>query len=86
MDGGEVREGEATTLNIKQIQALPVVAAVVKRETQLDIVLSRVLRYTREGWPEVKQVTEELKLYFNRREELSIEDNCLLWGINCQKN
>ena len=43
------------------------VAAVVKRETQLDIVLSRVLRYTREGWPEVKEVTEELKPYFNRR-------------------
>ena len=65
--------------NIKHKANTTVVAAVVKRETQLDIVLSRVLRYTREGWPKVKKVTKELKPYFNRH------DNCLLWGINCQK-
>ena len=44
-----------------------------------DPVLSKVLQYTRQLWP--AEVTEELKPYFNRREELTLEGNCLLWGI-----
>ena len=30
------------------------------------------------GWP--MQVSDTLKPYWNRRLELSLEDNCIMWG------
>ena len=44
-----------------------------------DSILSKVLRYTRRGWP--TPVPEALKSYYSRKTEITIEDNCLLWGI-----
>ena len=48
--------------------------------TRVDPVLSRVLELVRSGWP---QHIEDLRLqpFFNRRYELSIEQDCLLWGL-----
>ncbi len=37
-----------------------------------------MLRYTQSGWPD--HVPEELKPYGNRRTELAVEGDCLLWG------
>ena len=33
----------------------------------------------REGWP--TQIPDELKAYHNRQHEITIEHECLLWGI-----
>ena len=41
--------------------------------------LSRVLRYTLEGWPPTVPV--ELQPYARRQNELTTEAGCLLWGI-----
>lgn len=48
--------------------------------TRNDPVLSRVLEFVKSGWP---QHVEDLRLkpFFHRRYELSIEQDCLLWGI-----
>ena len=35
--------------------------------------------YIRVGWP--KEVAEQLKPFFNRKEELTVEGDCVLWGI-----
>ena len=42
--------------------------------------LSRVLEFVRSAWP---QRIEDLRLepFFHRRYELSIEQDCLVWGI-----
>ena len=34
--------------------------------------------FTKNGWP--LQVSEVLKPYWNRRLELSLEDDCIMWG------
>ena len=34
--------------------------------------------YVKAGWP--NHVSNELKLYFMKRNELSMEQGCLLWG------
>ena len=47
--------------------------------TRTDPVLSKVLRYTRDGWP--SEVEGVFRSFWRRREELSIEKGCLLWGI-----
>ena len=48
-------------------------------KTKRDPVLSQVLRYTLEGWPEAVN-SEELTPYYTKRTELSVEDGCILWG------
>jgi len=48
--------------------------------TRVDPVLSRVLEFVRSGWP--KHIEDLcLKPFFHRRYELSIEQDCLLWGL-----
>ena len=70
---------EPSHFNVCQIEALPVTAQSVTQATRKDPGLSKVLRYTKEGWPAT--VPEELKTYASRRNELTIEAGCLLWGI-----
>ena len=41
--------------------------------------LSKVLRFTKSGWP--LNVSETLKLYWGKRHELTVEGNCVMWGI-----
>ncbi len=61
--------------NIQQIETLPVTSAQLKTATNRDPVLSRVLRYTKQGW--LSEFPDTLKPYWHRRSELSIEDNCI---------
>lgn len=69
---------EATEVNERAISSLPVNATQVAQSTRTDIVLSRVLQYVRTGWP--TEVDGELKAYFSRKLELTVEQDCLLWG------
>jgi len=48
--------------------------------TQQDPVLSKVMYYALHGWP--KQIPTELKPFQNCFTELSVGENCILWG-NC---
>ena len=70
---------EATIFNMKQVEALPVTTATLRSATKYDRILCKVLHYTRTGWPSVLPM-ECLRPYWNRRNELSVEDDCLLWG------
>ena len=45
-----------------------------------DPILSRVFRYTKIGWPD--QVENDLKPYWNHRDELCIEGGCLMLGVH----
>ena len=63
-----------------RLEGLPVMSKDIERTTAHDVVLSQVLRMTRDGWP--NHVDDlRLKPYFDRRCELTIEQNCLLWGL-----
>eukprot|EP00731_Ephydatia_muelleri_P035695 Em0149g1a len=46
-----------------------------------DALLRQVLKFTKDGWNKAGRVDDQLRPYFNRREELSTEGNCLMWGI-----
>ena len=70
---------EPSIFNVSQIQSLPVTSTQVCEATRTDIILSKVLRYVKSGWPQ--QVSRVLQPYFARRFELSVEGGCLLWGI-----
>ena len=70
----------SAVFNIHQIAALPVTAKQIALATQHDPVLSRVLHFTRVGWPQ-HHSQDELQPYWTKRLELTVEEGCLLWGI-----
>ena len=65
-------------LLLEQLQASPVLAHQIKQWTDRDPVLSKVRKLVLQGWP--NQVEEELRPYFCRKQELSIQDGCIMWG------
>ena len=70
---------EPSVFNVLQIETLPVTAQSVQQATRKDIILSKVHYYTQKGWP--AEIQDSLKPYYTRRNELSVEADCLLWGI-----
>ncbi|UYV70634.1 K02A2.6-like, partial [Cordylochernes scorpioides] len=67
------------TFILSYVEDLPVTAAEIGVETKKDEVLSVVKRYTQQGWPE--RVGEYLRPYFQRKLELTMDGECLLWGM-----
>ena len=66
-------------LLLQQLSTSIVMATQIKTWTDRDLVLSRVRRFVQSGW--IKESPEpDLQLYFNRRNELSVVDGCVLWG------
>jgi len=70
------RANGATIFNIHQLESLPVTAKQLRRQTSQDPILSKVLRYTQGGWPDVI----ELKPFHQRQHELAVKAGYLLWG------
>ena len=63
---------------IAQVQALPVTVERLEKATRQDPLLSKIHMYVREGWP--SPLPEEYQPYLNRKQELSTEGDCLMWG------
>ena len=62
-----------------QIDTLPITSDEIKAETLNDHVLKRVLEFLQNGkWPD--KITDDIKPYYNKRNELSIE-GIILWGL-----
>ena len=70
---------EVSVVNIAQISVLPVSVVQVCQATRVDPALSKVIHCLRHGWP--ANLPDLLKPYFNRRDELSMEEGCVLWGM-----
>jgi len=73
------RDDTASLFNIQQIGTLPVDPKQLRLETSNDPLLSKVLLYTKEGWPE--DVDTQLRPFFRRKLEITVESGCLMWGI-----
>ena len=58
----------------------PVTASKIAVEARKDKVLSRVIHFVNSGWPESGATEPELKPFWTRRNELTVENGCLLWG------
>jgi hypothetical protein len=63
----------------KHVSELPVSAEEIATATRKDSTVSRALEFTQHGWPE-NVSDKDLQPYFQRKLELTVEDNCLLWG------
>lgn len=70
---------EELVLLVDHISQLPITAEQTRTWTHRDTLLSQVEQFTYHGWPE-SCPNEKLKLFWQKRHELSIHDGCLLWG------
>ena len=75
---GSGHSTEPRDFNVCQILSVPLAYTDVQHASRRDPVISRVLRYTQKGWPAKFSIA--LKPFSHHRNELSIEDDCLLWG------
>ena len=76
----EAIDNEVFHVEEKRLDSLPITSKEIKNATRVDPVLSRVLRFLKCGWPTVVR-DERLKPYFNRNYELTVEQDCILWGL-----
>ena len=65
-------------LLMEHLESSPVTAMQINNWTLKDPVLSQVLHYIKQGWP--NQVNSEMQPYWSKRIELSVTDDCILWG------
>ena len=64
--------------NPAQIQTLPVTSTSMQRATRTDPILSKVIQDTQKSWP--VHVSDTLKPFSTRRNELTVEGNFQLSG------
>ncbi|XP_031347958.1 uncharacterized protein K02A2.6-like isoform X1 [Photinus pyralis] len=69
---------EESYLNLVVTAGVPIDSQKISIETRRDPELGRIYNYLMQGWPE--KVLETEKPYFIRKNELTIEQNCIMWG------
>ena len=69
-----------TIMTMQYMDMFPVTASDIPREKDRYLVLSQVFLRTRDGFQRHED-NEQLKPYIQRKDELSIRDGCLMWGI-----
>lgn len=76
---------DSSVLKLHQelLDLLPVQAEEVARTTAHDVALCQVLRYIQDGWPELlgPELRDILKPYFDRKDELTTQNGCIMWGL-----
>ena len=58
----------------------PVTADRIRVSTRRDPILAQVVQFLQRGWPHV-QDNPKIKPYFAKKDELSLYDGCILWGM-----
>ena len=61
------------------VDCLPITAKQIAKDTSKDSVLVKVFEFSSSGWPNYCD-QPELQPYWKLRDDISIEDGCLLWG------
>ena len=71
---------EIDQVNRIQMERPPITVSQIREAKRGDPVLSRAMHSILDGWPAENGIPEELKIYFNKQDELTVEDGCILRG------
>ena len=75
-------ELEINMIQTNQLTQLPLLATDVAKAIKEDKILSQVYQFIQEGWPEDKvEVDKVLQPYFSRQLQLTIQNGCILNGL-----
>ena len=80
VDKPELIDFEICQIQHERLESLPVDWKMIRDRSRVDPVISQAIRYTRIGWPETCP-SDDMRPFWERRTELTIQDDCLLWGI-----
>ena len=69
---------DAEVYNVTQLETLPITYQQLKTATNHDPILGQVVQCIRNGW--LVAASDELKPYVARKLELTLQDDCVLWG------
>ena len=72
-------EAEESVLLLREVEDFPLTANQISNWTHRDPVLAHVKEYLLRGWPQSID-DPELIPYTSRKNELSVQDGCVLWG------
>ena len=64
---------------LQTLDLSPITSDQIKLWTSHDPILSKVVTYISQGWPNI-DYQKPLSLYYNKQYELSVENGCVLWG------
>lgn len=79
-DSTSIFDNEFTAINYVE-ETLDTLSAVeVAKETKRDKTLNKIIRYVNGTWPSTNEMSESEKKYYVKRDELTVEKECLLWG------
>ena len=67
-------------LLLSHLESSPVSSTQIAAATRKDPILSTVMQYVSQGWPRAIPGQPHLSAYFEKKEELSLFEGCLLWG------
>jgi hypothetical protein len=70
---------QEAVLSLSTMNITPVTSDRIALWTTKDPILSKVLDFVKNGWPETNS-SSEMMAYWRRKDELTVESNCLLWG------
>ncbi|CAR98767.1 Protein CBG27228 [Caenorhabditis briggsae] len=74
-------ESEVLTNLVTTCDQLPVTAKMIRASSKKDPLLNQVYQYTISGsWPKISDKTSQLSLFHNRRDQLSIVSECLMFN------
>ena len=76
----EEESQEVFGVHMMELTHSPVTEEEVRKETLNDEVLSKVINCVSEGWTSEVLRDEKFKPYVSRKDELSVEGGCVLWG------
>ena len=67
-------------LLVDHLNSSPITADQIKEATRRDPDLSIILQYVQQGWPHRDAIEKHVMPFYERRDELTVHDGCLLWG------
>ena len=69
-------------INILQIDNMPISHVQMQRAVREDNVLSKIVKcISTDDWPNVDKSEKNIRSYFNKRNDLSLEDGILMFGL-----
>ena len=68
------------TMLVNFLEGTPTTCANIRQATAEDPTLSKVFKHTMSGWPSASPKDPALASFWRKREELSLQDGCVLWG------
>jgi hypothetical protein len=79
VDAASTADGDENFLCYTVVDSLPVTAVKIAQESSRDEMLSKAIDWSLSGWPSTCP-DSKFQALWSHREELSLEDDCLMWG------